>query len=519
MPNIVNSLKRALSRLHNSLDVQVIETHISWVFLTGDIVYKVKKPVNLGFVDFTTLEKRHFYCLEELRLNKRLAPELYIDVVSITHENDGVTINGLGSIIDFAVRLNQFDINNQLDVLISHHKLNLQHIQQLAAIIADFHQVIKHTEPGSHFGEPQTIHNATMDSYQHCLELLRDPQDIHRINELKTWSEREYEKIHNFLAARKSHGFVRECHGDLHLGNITIFKGRLTPFDCIEFNPEFRWIDVISEISFLVMDLIARGREDMAAAFLNEYLTRTGDFAGVMGMRYYLVYRSMVRAKVEIIRARQTSREPKHEHTALSNYHHFTELANTLRSTSNPLLIIMHGLSGSGKSTVASKLQQYLFFIHLRSDVERKRLYRLQPTEKSDSGIDRGIYSTEATQKTYDRLFALADTILRSRWIVVVDATFLQHQQRERFHQLAALHNAAFIILDCTAPQSSLEQRIISRATEPDAVSEANLEVLHQQITTDQPITSNEQKFCVAIDTDQAINFPQLAATISRKSI
>lgn len=518
MPNFINSLKLYLGRLHDTPKVELIETHISWVLLTGKIVYKIKKPVDLGFVDFTTLEKRRHYCYEELHLNKRLAPELYIDVVAITGDATDVAVNGDGAVIDYAVRLHQFDLNNQLDVLISHHKLSPDHIQELASIIANFHNVIEHATPGSQFGEPQTIHNAITDSYQHCLELLHEPRDIQSIATLKSWSDIEYAKIHDSLATRKRNGFVRECHGDLHLGNIAIFDGKILPFDCIEFNPEFRWIDVISEAAFLVMDLMARGRQDMATLFLNEYLTRTGDFQGLECLRYYLVYRSMVRAKVEIIRASQTRRDPRHEHTALSNYYHFVDLANTFCHSERPVLIITHGLSGSGKSTIVRKLQQFMFSIHLRSDVERKRLYNLQPADKSDSAIAQGIYSKEASRKTYDKLLSLTDLIIRSNWNVIVDATFLQQQDRNCFRELAIQNDATFIILDCRATQTSLEQRIISRATEPGTVSEATLDVLHHQLSADQPVADYEKKYCIELDTDHAIDFEQLVVEIHQKS-
>ncbi|MEJ2180909.1 MAG: AAA family ATPase [Gammaproteobacteria bacterium] len=519
MPNIINPLKVSLCRLHGVSQVQLIETHISWILLTGNIVYKLKKPVDLGFVDFTTLEKRRHFCFEELRLNKRLAPELYIDVVTITGDADSVNVNGDGPIIDYAVRLNQFDLNNQFDILISHHKLSLDHIKELASIIADFHGAINQAEPGSQYGEAQTIHSITSDNYKHCLELLHEPQDIQRINILKAWSDMEFVKIHDHLVTRKRDGFIRECHGDLHLGNIALYKDKITPFDCIEFNPEFRWIDVISEVAFLVMDLVARGRQDMAALFLNDYLTQTGDFYGLTCLRYYLVYRSMVRAKVEIIRTSQTKREPRHEHTALSNYYHFVGLASTFSHSEKPVLIITHGLSGSGKSTIARQLQQFVFSIHLRSDVERKRLYDLQPTDKSDSAIEQGIYTKEASRKTYDKLLALTDSVIRSNWNVIVDATFLHQRDRNRFRELAIQLHATFIILDCAAPQTSLEQRIISRAAEPGAVSEATLDVLHQQLSIDQPVADYEQKYCIELDTDHAIDFEQLADSINQKSL
>jgi hypothetical protein len=514
MPDFINSLKQSLCHLHGVSHVQVIETHISWVLLTGKIVYKVKKPVDLGFLNFTTLEKRKFYCFEELRLNKRLAPELYIDVAAITLDTAGIAVNGTGPAIDYAVRLHQFNLNQQLDVLIEQHQLTLEHVQDLAAIIANFHRNIKRAAPDTRYGEPAVIHDITGDNFQHCRRYLTEQKDIQVLNDLETWNNTEFSRIAVQLATRKKNGFVRECHGDLHLGNIAIFKNRIMPFDCIEFNPDFRWIDVISEVAFLVMDLFARGREDLAAYFLNDYLTISGDYDGLSCLRFYLAYRAMVRAKVEIIRANQPGCSLAQRQKGLANYHHFIELADKFRHIGKPLLVLTHGLSGSGKTTIVRQLLQYWFAIHLRSDVERKRLFNLQPTDKSDSTVGSGIYTREASEKTYAMLFTLADHTLRNNWNVVVDATFLQQAQRNRFRQLAAKHNVKFVILDCSADKKSLQQRITSRAAEATAISEATLLVLERQIETAQPFTDDEQQHVVPINTEQTIDIEDLARQI-----
>ncbi|WP_455206865.1 bifunctional aminoglycoside phosphotransferase/ATP-binding protein [Kaarinaea lacus] len=518
MPDIVDPLKQSLCHLHGVSDVQVIETHISWVLLTGKIVYKVKKPVDLGFVNFTTLEKRKFYCFEELRLNKRLAPELYIDVVAITGNAADIAINGKGSAIDYAVRLHQFDLNKQLDVLVDQQKLTLEHVQELAVIIANFHRAIKRAGPDTRYGEPAVVHHTTAENFQHCRELLQNDQDLHTINELESWNNAEFSRIEPELAARKKNGFVRECHGDLHLGNIAIFKDRITPFDCIEFNPDFRWIDVISEVAFLVMDLFARGRQDLAAHFLNDYLTLTGDYQGVNCLRFYLVYRAMVRAKVQIIRSSQRDCNQNQQQMNLASYYHFVELADKFRKITQPLLVITHGLSGSGKTTIAKQLFRYWFAIHVRSDVERKRLFNLQAMDKSDSAVDQGIYSKDASEQTYAKLYTLADHILRNNWHVIVDATFLQQAHRSRFRQLAEEHHAGFIILDCRADKETLRQRIISRAQESTAISEATLEVLEHQIETAQPFSNDELPYLAAVNTDQSIDFEKLAHQITHQS-
>ena len=515
MPDIINSLKQSLCNLHGITQVQVIETHISWVLLTGKIAYKVKKPVNLGFVDFTTLEKRKFFCFEELRLNKRLAPELYIDVAAITRDADGTVINGNGPAVDYAVRLRQFDLNQQLDVLIGQHKLTLEHMQELAAVIANFHRTIPHTAPGTRYGDPDIIRHITNDNFHHCRPLLQEQQDRQDLDKLEAWSNREFSRLATALKNRKATGFIRECHGDLHLGNIAIFNDKITPFDCIEFNADFRWIDVISEVAFLVMDLFARERQDLAAHFLNDYLTLTGDYDGLNCLRFYLVYRAMVRAKVEIIRANQPVNGRSQPRFNLAPYHHFVKLANQLRHPGETLLVITHGLSGSGKTTIAKQLFQYWFAIHLRSDVERKRLFKLQATDKSDSILGRGIYTRDANEQTYTALYALAGHVLRNHWSVNVDATFLQLAQRNRFRQLAAELNARFVILDCYVEKKTLQQRIISRAAQATAISEATLQVLEHQIETAQSFAADEQPYVITVNTGQEIDIGKLARQLT----
>jgi aminoglycoside phosphotransferase family enzyme/predicted kinase len=511
MSDLVSSLITYLRAQPDTADIETIETHISWVVLTGVQAYKIKKPVDLGFVDFTTLEKRRHFCYEELRLNKRLAPDLYIDVVTLTQTGNAITVNGEGEIVDYAVRLHQFDLHQQLDHLISEHRLRFEHIDQLATIIADFHQSVECAPLDSNFGKPEVVHAAVKENFHHCLQLATNDQQ--RLQHLQDWSNEEYNRLYGYFIQRKKDGFVRECHGDLHLGNITLFHDRVTPFDCIEFNANFRWIDVISEIAFLTMDLISRGRQDMAMRFLNDYLTHTGDYRGVTGLRYYLDYRAMVRAKVEAIRAGQTQDEQQHT-TALSHFHHYIELADRFRCQQRPTLFITHGMSGSGKTTIVRELLKEIPAIHLRSDVERKRLYRLKPTDKSASAIEQGIYSKEASGKTYDTLRELAASLLNNGWNTVVDATFLKQPRRATFQQLAEQCQAHFVILDFTADPESLRQRVISRSQQKDAISEATLEVLENQLESYQPLSDTEQQYCINIDTRWSVDIKMLANTI-----
>jgi len=511
MPEFIPALQSHLCRLHDVNRVELIETHISWVLLTGSYVYKIKKPVDYGFVNFTTLEKRRFYCYEEYRLNKRLAPQLYIDVVKITGDESNIEVNGKLPVIDYAVRLHQFDHDQQFDILLNQHKLHDEDFDSLAALVASFHNSIEHALLSSRYGEPHIVHTAVMENFAHCREAPMNQSAQDKLTKLENWCNKEFKRIYPLLLNRKNSGMIRECHGDLHLGNICIYQDKITPFDCIEFNPYFRWIDTINEVAFLVMDLMSRGRQDFAIRFLNQYLTITGDYAGLSCLRYYLVYRAMVRAKVEHIRAQQSRTTDTIQQTALSNFYHYLDLADKLTITTQPFLIITHGLTGSGKSTLATQLQKLLFLIHIRSDVERKRIHGMEATGDSHSRINTGIYTPVASYQTYQRLYNLAQQLIQNHWNVIIDATFLRRQARSQFLELANQYQAHFVIVNCVAQQSYLQQRVMARATEQHSISEADLSVLQQQLTTIEPLTNLEQRYAITLDTSTPIDINALA--------
>ncbi|NOZ51892.1 MAG: AAA family ATPase [Gammaproteobacteria bacterium] len=512
----ISEIRDMLSQLHAVPYIELIETHISWVFLTGRLAYKIKKPINLGFVDFSTQGKRRWFCLEELRLNKRLAPDLYLNVVTITKDHRRFHINGTGTVVDYAVRLQQFDKGTQFDQLINDNQLTATHIETVAKILANFHKNITPPSctPPPTYGNPETIHRTTNENHQQCLILSTNPTDVEKINHLAQWSNTELLRIQGFLSSRQQNGFIRECHGDVHLGNIALHNHKVTVFDCIEFNPTFRWIDVINEIAFLAMDLLSHQRQDYATLVLNAYLEKTGDYAGLTGLRYYLVYRAMVRAKVEIIRSDQPDVNDINKQNAIKHFHRYINLAIKLCKLKQPHLIIMHGLSGSGKSTIAKQLQEKLFLIQIRSDVERKRLFHLGFDENSQSETYQGIYSRHASKQTYQRLYTLAETVIQAGYNVLIDATFLRKANRQAFRQLAQKNNTKFAILNCYAKTSTLRNRIQARSQHANTVSEATLNTLEHQLSTQETISAEERCSVIPINTQTAINGDTLLSAI-----
>jgi aminoglycoside phosphotransferase family enzyme len=381
-----------------------VETHISWVLLTGNYAYKVKKPVDLGFANFSTLALRRRYCKEELRLNRRLAPALYLGVVAIRGTRQRPRVGGKGKILDYAVKMRQFSQAALASRALTRGRFGAVEIDGLAATIAAFHTGTSVVPAGKPFGTPAAILASALQNFDQMLPLIGSPQERRALKTLRQWTEREHAARHDDFEARKSDGFVRECHGDLHLGNIALLDRRPVPFDCIEFSDDLRCIDVMSEVGFLAMDLIDRHRADLAWRFLNRYLEATGDYGGITVLRFYLVYRALVRAKIHLMRARQPRLERSEQRRLLGCFRVYLRLARQLAASRRGAIIIAHGLSGSGKTTATQSLIEQAGAIRLRSDLERKRMHGLAALAASGSGLATGLYTPARTAAVYLRL-------------------------------------------------------------------------------------------------------------------
>ncbi|MGE5320451.1 MAG: AAA family ATPase [Hyphomicrobiaceae bacterium] len=498
--DLIRSLRDPACYDHAAGPVQVIETHISHVLLTGEFAYKIKKPLNLGFLDFSSLAKRLRACRDEVRLNRRLAPDIYLDVVPITGTPAAPRINGSGATFEYAVKMRQFPADATLDRLEAAGGLTARHVEAIAATLARFHLAgCAHTGEDSPWGSPDAIWKPVAQNFTQIAARLDDPADREQLDTLQRWSEAEHARLVPLMAARKREGFVRECHGDLHLGNLAWVDEQLLVFDCIEFNPELRWIDIQSEIAFCYMDLLQRGHADWAWLFLNVWLEQTGDYPGIALLRYYAVYRALVRAKVAAIRTGQTV-GPEHD-AALAEVRALLQLATSLTCLPPVRLDITHGLSGSGKTTVTRKLMQSRGAIRLRSDIERKRLAGLAALAQSGSGVAQHLYTADATRQTYDRLAVLAGQLLDAGWPVIVDATFTARWQRDLVREVAHGRSAAFRILDFAVPVATLRERIVQRSHAGNDASEADLAVLQYQLDTEEPLAADEKPDALGIDT------------------
>jgi aminoglycoside phosphotransferase family enzyme/predicted kinase len=504
---LIRGLQNPAAFPHVVRELKLVETHISWVILTGEFVYKIKKPVFLGFLDFSTLERRKHFCEQEVRLNRRTAPELYLDVVPIGGTPPGPKI-GIEPAIEYAVLMRQFPEDALLDRRIEAGLVASQDMQLLAKELSSFHQALPSRENIDPTLAAARAIKLARNNFKHLHPELFSADSRRQLAEIEKWTLKQAEMLEPVFEARASNGFIRECHGDLHLANLVALENRIVPFDCIEFNPELRWIDTVSDVAFLIMDLMAHERTDLAFAFLNAWLEDNGDYGGLEVLRYYLVYRCMVRVIVASIKFAQSQTSTGDTEDAQG----YLELARILAQPSQPRLILMHGLSGSGKTWLSERLVPALPAIRVRSDLERKRMY-------GGLNAENGLYGNKATEATYKTLAQQVETGLRAGFNMIADATFLRRRHRSLFLELAACLGVQPVIIDCTAPVKTLQDRIRRRVAEQKDASDADLAILQQQLDDHEELDEAERQFVIPAATDEITDqsIADLASAVSRR--
>ena len=483
------------------VDLEILETHISWVVLTGPYAYKIKKPVDLGFLDFTTLDRRRHFCEEELRLNRNWAPTLYLEVVAICDEDGRPVIDGNGPPIEYAVKMRQFPQSARLDAQLDAGLLRARDVHALANTIAENHA----RAPVAAFDSAASALDRVSTPMHENFPPLDALADAGQLRRIRDWTEQQLRESSAMLAARHKDGFVRECHGDLHLANLVRLDTGIVAFDCVEFSSDLRTLDVINDVAFLAMDLIARKRRDLAYVFLNRYLECTGDYVGMALYGLYFVYHCMIRAKVAAIG------------DDADKMQHYVDVALRWIDRKPARIAAMHGLSGSGKTTLSDRLLTLIPALRVRSDVERKRLFGLREDQSSESAVGAGIYTDDAKSDVYSRALEIADGLLVAGLNVIVDASFLRHGDRQRLTALARRHGVEPVWLDTSAPDDELARRLVERARTGRQISEADVQVLELQMQSRDPLTPEERARTVSIDTTQPIDWQELRAAILRK--
>lgn len=483
-------MRRHLLERGLALHVEVVETHISYLLLTGIYAYKIKKAVKLAFLDFSTLEQRRLDCERELRLNRRYAPDIYLDIVAICETPAGLDLADIGACrspaLEYAVRMREFPQDCLASRVLERGELGGADVDAMAAELARVHRECDSSPPDDKLGSAANIQGWVSKSFAVIRPLLRDQADLQELARLEQWMEAESRSRRALIEARKKSGQVRECHGDLHLQNIVMQDGKPRLFDCIEFNEELRWIDVVNDAAFLAMDLHVRGRADYAHRFLNAYFDATGDYAGLPLLRFYMAYRALVRAEVALLSGTGAERFPDESY---ARYREHIDFAVQCTLPARAWLILMHGLSGTGKTTISTALLAETGAIRIRSDVERKR-----------SGTSAVSYSPQAIGANYEHLLELAGFAIDGGFGVIVDATFLRRAQRDLFAQYARRRGIPYVFLSLQAEPGELARRLASRRQHGADASDADQAVLERQILNQDALGTDETAHAVRLD-------------------
>jgi len=499
LPRILTALLTPRAYSHPVDAITLLETPISWVLLAGAFAYKIKRPVQYAFIDMRSLERRRFLCHEELRLNRRFAPMLYLDVVGITLSGGEARMGGEGTAIEYAVRMYRFDQDQQLDRLLERNAIEPPELEVFGRRLAGLHAQAPVARDQQPWGSAAQVKQIVMRNWRETLQAVQGVGAHDSVQAMQAPLLTKLDFSEPWLSARRLAGCVRECHGDLHTRNIARIDGQLVAFDCAEFEPSFRWIDVADESALLVVDLESRGRAAHAHAFWSAWLEQSGDYGAHRVLPLYKVHRALVRAKVAALSHAAANDGPERE-SLRAEYCRLIEHAERAFLIRSGPLVLMCGLSGSGKTWLARQLATSLGLIHVRSDVERKRLAGLEPDAQSGSGLGRGLYAPSMTESVYGRLLACAEDVLCSGG-ALIDATFARRLDRARFASMARRLRVPATIIYCHAPELTLRSRVGERRRSGHDASEADQQVLDWQLQAFEPLKADEELPVIDADT------------------
>jgi hypothetical protein len=498
LPELIQALLEPSAYPHHPRSVELVQTQMSFIFLADDYVYKVKKPVDLGYLDYTTLEKRRFYCQREVELNQRLCPGAYLGVVSITRKKGHISLEGQGEAIEYAVKMRRLPQEAMLDVLLAQGEVSSEMLTKVAERLAEFHRRAQTSTAISAFGDLGTITANTEENFRQTEKYIGRTISPEKYQHIRDYTNSFIAQNAPLFRRRVAQGRIRDCHGDLHAAHIC-FCDDICIYDCIEFNDRFRYGDVASEVAFLAMDLDHYGRADLSRCLVQSYVARSQDEELMALLNFYKCYRAYVRGKVESFKLDDPyigqEEKQRTEDIAASYF----DLAHAY-TWSKPALFITVGLVGTGKTTLSQALARRLGLVVISSDVTRKRLAGIPLTEHRLEEFDRGIYSAEFTRRTYDQIFDEARAILSQGGSVVLDASFIKRAERLRAKSLAEETGADFIILECVLDEESV-RRYLARRWQQGSVSDGRWEVYLEQRERFDPVTEVADAAHIIIDT------------------
>jgi aminoglycoside phosphotransferase family enzyme/predicted kinase len=483
-------------------NVQLLQTHISFLFITDNFVYKIKKPVDFGFLNFTTLDRRRFYCGEEVRLNSRLSPEIYLGVVELRESPEGPIFGGNGKVIDYAVKMKRLPEERMLHRLLADGLVGENELKRIAATIGEFHRTAARGEDIDNYGSIPSIKRNWDENFQQIAEFINLTISKNDLSYITMWVENFIANNEELLNRRVTDGFIRECDGDLHLENICL-TDKVYIFDCIEFNRRFSCSDTAADIAFLLMDLDFQCRQDLSAMLANEYMAVTGDAVLPLLVDFYKIYRAVVRGKVESFRLNDYNIPLDEKMAARERATRYFRLARgyILRQKLNPTLIITCGLMGSGKSSIANALSFELGLETATADAVRKNIAGVPLQQHREYGYGQGIYTPAWNSATYGKLLNLAENALCNNQSIIIDATFRRSEDRNVFRSLAKRLHAKFYIIETSCSEKSIKDRLAARRSQPCEISDGKWALFAMQKNEFEPVSEADGNL-ISINTD-----------------
>jgi hypothetical protein len=502
LDRIKEDLLRPEAYGHGPDRVELVETHISWVFLAGDLVFKVKKPVDFGFLDFSTPDKRHHFCQEEVRLNRRLAPDIYLDVVAVVQGRDGrLAVNLPGPTVDFAVMMKRLPDHGLMSERLDQGLVFPETMDDLAGLLADFYNRAETGGPIDQFGRAVMIkHNTDEDSWQ-TVPYVGTALSGERYDHIKAYNDRFLREASALLDRRVADGFIRDCHGDLHLGNICLGE-KIWIFDCIEFNENFRYSDVASDLAFLAMDLDFRGRSDLGRRLVDRYVELSGDKEIFLVLDFYKCYRAYVRGKINCLAHDQQGLCSAEKDRALDLARRYFDLAYTYAGgRRRPRILAFCGLMGTGKTHWARRVGEKIGAPVLSSDRVRKQTAGLTDASRVYVPFGQGLYSQDKTEQVYESLHAAAAALAGAGLDVVLDASYMKRRHRAAAQAMAESIRADLVFIQTVADEETVISRLSVREARGRSLSDGRRELYWDQSRCFEPLDDLTPDRLVTVDT------------------
>jgi aminoglycoside phosphotransferase family enzyme/predicted kinase len=489
LPSHVEALLSSSVYPHPVDRVELVQTHISYVFLAGGYVYKVKKPVDMGFLDYTTLEKRRLYCQEEVRLNRRLCADAYLGVVTVSVKDGRVLLDSAeGEVVDYAVKMKRLPEDRMMERLLAEGAVTSEMLQRLTGKLAAFHRDAETGEYIDSFGSIETIAANWRENFEQTEPYVGRTLSRRQWKSVRDYVERFLRDGAWLFERRVREGRIRDCHGDLRT-NAVCFENGICVFDCIEFNERFRYSDIASDVAFLAMDVDFRGYRALSDEMVGLYLAQSLDTTLPLVLHFYKCYRAFVRGKVDGFQIDQPQIPAGQREAATAAAQSYFDLAERHASHPvSPAVVAMVGVTGSGKSYLAHALASRLGAVVISSDVTRKRLAGIDPTQSRMDPVGKGIYSAEMTERTYDEMLRQAAPFLEKRKPVILDASYLRRQHREGARAPARQASVRFLAVECLAGESLVKERLQLRRSAVWSPSDGRWEVYQAQLEKAEPL-------------------------------